>query len=104
LRCSDTEFCPDNLSGPKEAFEHRHSSWLELFFDLVFVVAIAEGHAAAQPAEELEQPHDAPFGGARVPVAFARSMSRTESQKPSRRRSGRFNSERVDPQHESPPR
>jgi low temperature requirement protein LtrA len=26
----------------EEGFEERHATWLELFFDLVFVVAVAE--------------------------------------------------------------
>jgi low temperature requirement protein LtrA len=33
---------PQLPDGDSEAVEHRHATWLELFFDLVFVVAVAE--------------------------------------------------------------
>jgi low temperature requirement protein LtrA len=33
---------PPRLRTVEEAFEERHATWLELFFDLVFVVAVAE--------------------------------------------------------------
>src|SRR5919197_3454250 len=33
---------PPRLRTIEEGFEERHATWLELFFDLVFVVAVAE--------------------------------------------------------------
>jgi low temperature requirement protein LtrA len=49
--------------------EHRHASWLELFFDLVFVVAVAQ--VANGLADDQSALGFARFGATFLPVAWA---------------------------------
>jgi low temperature requirement protein LtrA len=60
---------PPRLRSPADGDEERHASWLEVFFDLVFVVAVA------QLAQELVDDHDvggfAIFAGLFLPVFIA---------------------------------
>lgn len=66
---------PRNVLGPprlrtaEEGGEERHASWLELFFDLVFVVAIAE--LAYSLAGDLTPGGFALFAALSVPVWWA---------------------------------
>ena len=75
------------FSGRKKALqyhaEHRHATWLELFFDLVFVVVVAKvthllahthhGHLTGRPICEKDE-----RGGRGVALCTCRFPDRTD--------------------------